>query len=96
MEAGSEAGAKAAALRTRGKACLRRFETVERSGDDLNWRSQPPKPAVLSLKAAFRDSAAVEGSRAARRFLLNYWPSSFDKTAHFGHFLQKLAVSTPD
>jgi hypothetical protein len=38
------------------------------------------------LKAAFRDSAAVEGSRAARRFLLNYWPSSFDKTAHFGHF----------
>ena len=36
---------------------------MERSGTGLNWRSQAPKPADVSLKAAFGDSSAVQGSR---------------------------------
>ena len=36
---------------------------MERSGTGLNWRSQAPKPADVSLKAAFGDSSAVKGSR---------------------------------
>ena len=52
-------------LHTRGpgQACLRRFETVERSGPGLNRGSQARKPGDVSLKAAFGDSSAVVGSR---------------------------------
>ena len=32
---------------------------MERSGAGLNWRSQAPKAADVSLKAAFGDSSAV-------------------------------------
>jgi len=32
---------------------------MERSGNGLNWRSQAPKPADVSLKADSGDSSAV-------------------------------------
>jgi hypothetical protein len=34
---------------------------TQRSGDGLNWRSQAPKAADVSLKAAFGDPSAFEG-----------------------------------
>jgi hypothetical protein len=36
---------------------------MARSGTGLNWRSHAPKPADVSLEAAFGDSSAVVGWR---------------------------------